>query len=97
MITSSFSFLLLFSRSRGFAGRSFHTGGGNGSSMGYVHPDLAAFIAATFLIVVIYIVFRVWRSLKKEQAAKRTKKEEEAHALRQLYEDNFGDEDEMLF
>jgi hypothetical protein len=95
MITLSF---LLIPGARGLRGYSgYHAGGRNGSSMGYVHPDTAAFIAVAFLLFLAYVAYRVWRSLKKDRTAKQTKKEEEARALRQLYEDNFDDKDATLF
>ena len=91
MIAISFS--LLFGSGRSV--RSFHTGvrGGNGSSMGYVNPDLAAIIAGVSLLVLAYIVYRVWRSLKNDRKAGRSGQQEEADAFRELYEDNFKNDD----
>lgn len=66
--------------------------GSNGSSMGHVHPDLAAGVAAVSLIFLAYIVYKVWRSLRDERRTKRSKQGDEATAFRDLYKDNFGDE-----
>jgi hypothetical protein len=66
--------------------------GGNYSSIGQINPDLAAGVAAVSLLFLAYIVYKVWRSLRDDRKTKRSKKQEEAAAFRDLYKDNFGDE-----
>jgi hypothetical protein len=105
MTVAFFSFSILFSGSRGSRGfsggyRRFpgsHTTTRGDDGLGYLNPDAAAFIAGICLLILGYIVYKVWRSLRDERKIKkRSKKEEEAAAFRDLYKDNFGDKEKEV-